>query len=326
MKTDHLKYLRCPKTKNDLYLKNETIENGRIKEGILYERSSNNEYPIVNFIPRFVPAENYASGFGFQWNLHNKTQFDEYSQINVSEKRFFDETKWERNLKEEIILEVGSGSGRFTSQAASTGAVVVSFDYSSAVEANYKSNGQGENVLIVQASVYEMPFPKNYFDKVLCIGVLQHTPDPKKSFLTIAEYLKSHGKIVTDSYRKSFIKYYSNPKYLVRVFTKGGNAELLYKRIVNWVNFMWPFAKLVRKIDPRISHRFCVVDHSRLLPNAPDSLIKEWAYLDTFDMLAPMYDFPQTIRTYKRWHLEAGLENIEVHPGHNGIEARATKK
>lgn len=326
MKIEHLKYLRCPRTKKQLILKNEILEKGRAKTGILLEPSSGAEYPIVNFIPRFVPVENYASGFGFQWNLHNKTQFDDYSHINVSEKRFYEETRWEKNLQGQLILEVGSGSGRFTTVALKTSALVVSLDYSNAVEANYKSNGHLDNLLLVQASVYEMPFEEGYFDKVLCIGVLQHTPDPKKSFLAIVDYLRSGGQIVTDIYRKSFIKYYVNPKYLVRLFTKGGNAERLYKRVVNWVNFMWPLARVVRVIDPRISHRFCVVDHSRLLPDAPDSLIKEWAYLDTFDMLAPMYDFPETIREFRQWHIEAGLKDIDVHPGHNGIEGRATKQ
>ena len=65
MKPDHFKYLRSPATNNPLQLKDEIIENGRIKSRILFDASSARQYPIVNFIPRFVPAENYALGFGF---------------------------------------------------------------------------------------------------------------------------------------------------------------------------------------------------------------------------------------------------------------------
>ena len=40
--------------------------------------------------------------------------------------------------------------------------------------------------------------------------------------------------------------------------------------------------------------------------------LREWALLDTFDMLSPRYDKPQTCRTLHRWTQEAGLEEIEV--------------
>ena len=50
-------------------------------------------------------------------------------------KKIFESSKWNRDLKGETILEVGSGSGRFTEHAVSTGAMVISLDYSIAVEA-----------------------------------------------------------------------------------------------------------------------------------------------------------------------------------------------
>ena len=56
-----------------------------------------------------------------------------------------------------------------------------------------------------------------------------------------------------------------------------------------------------------------------------DSLLKQWAILDTFDMLSPAYDSPQKIETVKEWFKNSELENIDIHYGYNGIEARATK-
>src|SRR5439155_25559775 len=146
----------------------------RVETGTLRCTACRQEYPILRFIPRFVPLENYASSFGFEWIKHARTQYDSASGASVSETRFFNETKWPRQMPGEAILEVGSGSGRFTEQAASTGAMVVSLDYSYAVEANYASNGARDNVLIVQGNLYQMPFRKSFFDRLLCIGVLQH--------------------------------------------------------------------------------------------------------------------------------------------------------
>ena len=76
------------------------------------------------------------------------------------QKRFFESSKWSRDLKGETILEVGSGSGRFTEHAVSTGAMVISLDYSIAVEANYASNGHNKNLLIVHH--LSMPQSKVY--------------------------------------------------------------------------------------------------------------------------------------------------------------------
>ena len=211
MNINHIKYLVCPKCSNSLELKNKNLNNNKIKSGTLKCISCNSEYPILRYIPRFVDSNNYASGFGFQWKKHSRTQYDRTSGTNISEKRFFESSKWNRDLKGETILEVGSGSGRFTEHAVSTGAMVISLDYSIAVEANYDSNGHNNNLLIVQGDIYNLPLRKSSFDKVICIGVCQHTPNVKKSFYSLCELPKSGGKIVVDVYKKtSFL--FSNVK------------------------------------------------------------------------------------------------------------------
>jgi hypothetical protein len=55
-------------------------------------------------------------------------------------------------------------------------------------------------------------------------------------------------------------------------------------------------------------------------------ILKEWAYLDTFDMLSPRYDYPQSLKTVKSWFHDAKLSDIDIHYGYNGIEGRGTKK
>ena len=54
-------------------------------------------------------------------------------------------------------------------------------------------------------------------------------------------------------------------------------------------------------------------------------MLKEYAILDTFDMLSPAYDTPQYLRTVKEWFKNTNMSNIDVHYGYNGIEGRATK-
>ena len=104
-------------------------------EGEIREPVSGATYPIAGGIPRFVSAESYAASFGFQWNRHAATQHDKHSGLGISAKRFREVTKWGSDLHGWHILEAGCGSGRFTSHALDTGAMVVSFDVSRSVDA-----------------------------------------------------------------------------------------------------------------------------------------------------------------------------------------------
>jgi SAM-dependent methyltransferase len=331
MDPQYLDFLICPKTHRPLILKEIPLlkENGRIKEGILLEPISENEYPIINFIPRFVSSEGYTSNFGIEWTLHSETQYDEYSGLKLSKERFEKETRWDQKLSDEIILECGSGSGRFTKYALETGAIVVSFDYSNAVEANYHSNGHQKNLLLIQADIFQMPFQKSFFNKAFCFGVLQHTPNPEMAFKTIIEYLKPGGKISSDVYRKYW---YSPilPRYLLRHITTRINPKKLYIYVKNYLDLMWPVVIVLRKI-PKVGYSIihvilCISDYSlTIMKYSPDNLVKEFAYLDTFDQLSPKYDYPQKLLTFKKWHEEAGLVDVTVHYGYNGIEGHGTK-
>src|SRR5437867_3509247 len=136
-------------------------------------------YELLDGIPRFCPRENYAASFGFQWNRYDRFQLDSTGVWGgLSERRLFEETEWPRDMRGERILEAGCGMGRFTQHLVATGADVWSIDYSTAVEANARNNGHRPNLHLAQADILHPPFAPESFDRVLCIGVIQHTPDP----------------------------------------------------------------------------------------------------------------------------------------------------
>jgi SAM-dependent methyltransferase len=328
MIAEHVRFLVCPTCRGLLDLIIDKSNEDQIIEGSIICRSCSRKYTIEKGIPRFVDSNNYANNFGLEWNIHSRTQYDESSGFKISEERFINETKWGKDLGGELILEAGSGSGRFTKHAVDTGAMVVSFDYSIAVEANYYSNGHYKNLLIVQASIFEMPFRNESFDRVFCFGVIQHTPNPRKAFSSLVKVIKKGGYLSTDVYLKSLGKVYLTPKYLLRKITKKIDPEKLYKSVKEYINFIWPLAKLIRKIPKigkKINWRLMVADYSELLPDADEKTLKEWAILDSYDMLSPAYDFPQTLKEFRKWHVEEGLVEIDVHYGYNGVEGRARK-
>jgi uncharacterized protein YbaR (Trm112 family)/ubiquinone/menaquinone biosynthesis C-methylase UbiE len=325
MHVKHLNLLACPACHGPLTCRQGGAESapGVIIEGALVCASCGQQYPVVAGVPRFVPRENYASGFGLEWTKHARTQYDSYSGIPASEQRFFGQTLWPKDLTGEVILEVGSGSGRFTEQAAGTGATVVSLDYSYAVDANFTSNGARDNVLIVQADIFAMPFPPHGFDRVFCFGVLQHTPSPSRAFAALPPMLKAGGALCADIYKVSFWRTIAQTKYWVRPFTRRMNPDRLYARVRRWVDFMWPLANIIRRLPKgyAINWRLLVADYSFL--GLQGQMLKEWSYLDTFDMLAPRYDRPATRETFRRWAEQAQLTEIDAYYSPHGVVLRA---
>ena len=323
MRRDHVVYLCCPACAGKLSLTAEESARDRIVTGELVCMKCSTSYPIVRSIPRLLPDQsNYANDFGFQWNKHYRTQYDSYSGVPVSEERFFKETGWPRAMAGQVMLEAGCGSGRFTEHAASTGAMVISFDYSNAVEANYRSNGSRENVLIVQADIFRPAFHKKGFDKIFCIGVIQHTPSPSAAFASLASLLKPGGNLVVDAYEKlPGLKCYFETKYWVRPLTKRLSHETLYRFCEFWVKLLWPLLKLSYRITGRrtLSWFLLVADYRGVYPLS-EKLLQEWSILDSFDMLAPEYDYPQTIGSVTKWYVESGLVNIDIKKGYNGIQ------
>jgi hypothetical protein len=54
--------------------------------------------------------------------------------------------------------------------------------------------------------------------------------------------------------------------------------------------------------------------------------IVSWAILDTFDALASRYDKPQTLNDINDWFLKAGLLDVRVEPGSNGIVGNGIRR
>lgn len=304
--------------------------NNSVKEGTLYCSKCKLEYHIKNYIPRFVPVENYADSFGFQWNKHARAQIDKFTGLPMSRDRFIEVTQWSENLENQKILEAGCGAGRFTQIALETGAQVFSFDYSNAVDANLDNNGPHERLNLFQANIYNIPLQKKSFDKIFCFGVLQHCPKPKEAFFSLLPYLKDGGQIAIDVYcltPRAFV----NPKYWLRPFTKRITNDKLYDLIQKLVPKLYPVKMWITEKVPfgKYFAFFIPVAYDRgFVPYADELSYEqnlEWSIMNTFDKFAPRYDNPQRLNTVKKWFADAGLENVEVRYGPNGINGRGTK-
>jgi SAM-dependent methyltransferase len=277
----------------------------------------NNEviYPFKNGAYRLVQDNNYTENFGYQWNKFVGTQVDKATDLDMSKVRFFAETNWDKeDLANQNVLEVGSGAGRFSQIILDyTKANLYSVDYSNAVEANYKNNGPNERLHLFQASIYEMPFAKAQFDKVICLGVLQHTPDFKKSVQCLIDMVKPGGQLIVDFYTIKGWWTKIHAKYIFRPFTKNMSHEKLYKKIDSNIDWLIKTYRFFSKIGVgKIVNRFLpICDIDGTLPkNLPYNQLREQCVLDTFDMYSPQFDNPQKISTVVSWFNEYNMTNV----------------
>ncbi|MBA3512836.1 MAG: methyltransferase domain-containing protein [Pyrinomonadaceae bacterium] len=292
-----LDVLACPQCGGKLTCTATEMDSvGEVSRGRLYCVSGAHQYPIEDTIPRFVPRDNYAASFGYQWNKFKLEQLDSANGTKLSTARFYSETGWTKDwLKSKWILDAGCGAGRFLDVVADSEAEVVGLDISSAIDAARVNLAGRKNVHLVQASIYQLPFRPGVFDGCYCIGVVQHTPDPQQTMRTLPRVLRPGGRIAITAYeRKRWTMLHA--KYLLRPLTKRVDKQKLLSGINGAMPILFPLTNVLFRL-PLAGRlfKFAIpvanyVHEGSLTPQQR----YDWAILDTFDMLSPQYDQPRT--------------------------------
>ena len=271
-------------------------------------------FPVVRGVPRFCSVNNYSESFGYQWGLFDQTQLDPHSGIDHSEQRFYRETGWEPSeLSRSSVLEVGSGAGRFSEVfLRTTSGVLHSVDYSSAVDVNRRNNSSyGSRLQLAQASIYHLPYADESFDRIFCLGVLQHTPSFELAVNALIAKAKVGGQIVVDFYpiKGWYTKIHS--KYILRPFTKRlSRATLLHLIRLN-ISWMLSLSDFLCAMHLGALTRFIPITDVRAFPKSlSPSQRREWAVMDTFDGLSPAFDNPQRLEDVIRMFSRQGCNVI----------------
>jgi hypothetical protein len=166
---------------------------------------------------------------------------------------------------------------------------------------------------VVQGDIYALPFAVQSFPFVYSLGVLQHTPDVARAFAALPPMLTTGGRLCVDYYEKS-LKSRLLPIYLLRPLTKRLPKSHLLAALERLVPVMLRSSRILAKIPAvgeLLKRVVPVANYDGIYPLTEAQLL-EWALLDTFDILAPTYDHPQTPATVRRWLDQAGFRNIQV--------------
>lgn len=312
--------LRCAQHQTDLRIDT---------AGTFLNCESGCQFPIVNGIPRFVSTENYAAAFGWQWKKFRQTQLDSYTGSTFFRDRLTGAVGGSLSvLAGKTVFEAGCGAGTFTEVLLSSGARVFAVDLSVAVEANYENCGTSADYFICQANILEAPVAQNSFDFVVCLGVIQHTPNPEATIARLAEYLKPGGVLVIDHYPTDYP--YPLPRRLLRPVLLRLPQQTASKLALLVARALLPLHRWIRKargfwrLRPYLLKVSPLVDHYDDFPQLGEKTIGEWCILNTHDTLTDRYKHMRSVAEIEACLRAIGLVDIKVYRGGNGVEGRGT--
>jgi SAM-dependent methyltransferase len=243
-------------------------------------------------------GEGYTQSFGRQWNRYDVARDDEDAEVFRVKTGMSAES-----LAGKLVLDAGCGGGRYARLLGSQGAHVCAVDLSSAVEKAAALTCEMPNVRILQADLLQLPLADGIFDFAFSIGVLHHSPAPRRAFAQVAAKVRPGGRLAVWLYRKNT---------LPQEWINGGLRVVttrLPSRIVEGmavalgvIGGIPVLSKLVNK----------VVNFS----NHPDWTLR---VCDNFDWYAPRYQSHHTLDELKRWFVEEGFEELlELAPAKSG--------
>lgn len=321
MRREYLDLLKCPKCGSE-FLEIDNFDKSldpRVKEGYITCCKCKNIYPIKNYIPRFSLSTSYADTFGPQWRAFAKSQIDT-NKIRESSIRFDSEIGWQEDeIVEKLVVEFGSGAGRFVDIISRRKAkLVVGLDATDAVDAAQDNLSDRNNILFVQGDIFSCPIREAKFDLAYSIGVLHHTPNPEKGFSILTTTIKPPGKVGISCYDTSC--YYRPNRNTLKVVS----LELLWALNAFRCEF---FRIFINKFIPQkifLAYCKCIIPALHFINKIP--LIRFFRYLlpstcyknlpvvcsmvDTYDTYVTKIVHQYRGKDIFQWFLHEGFINV----------------
>jgi SAM-dependent methyltransferase len=206
------------------------------------------------------------------------------------------------------VLDGGCGMGRYLRIAADGGPkTVVGLDLSPAVLAARDLTAGIPNVAIVRGDLLRAPFPDGGFDQIYSLGVLDHTPDPRRAFLELARLLKPDGRIVIWVYRRERLAVERIMNAQRAISTRLPLPVLM--RLSRWTAPLGGLKRRMMASRHRWVERAGVALHLLTIGVSmhPDPEVRA---CDTLDWYAPRYLSRHTDAEIEGWFAEAGLIDV----------------
>jgi SAM-dependent methyltransferase len=242
------------------------------------------------------------SAYGLQWNRFRilRPEEDRATFLNRTGLRTED-------LIGARVLDAGCGMGRYLRVAAEGAADVVGVDLSQAVQAARALTSGLRNVHLVRGDLLRAPLLHGCFDHIYSLGVLDHTPNPRAAFLTLARLLKPGGRIAIWVYPRE------RPALEAVICVHRAISTRLPLPVLVWASHaLAPIGAVKRRLmaSPRGWVNRLGVALNVLTIGVSMHPDPEVRVCDTLDWYAPLYLSRHTLQEVRSWFQDAGLIDI----------------
>jgi SAM-dependent methyltransferase len=169
-------------------------------------------FPVRNGIPRFLDrVDGYNPTWNYKWTAIDRGRGINYRILDKQDPAYELHDLYDRNshegrafvrMRNGRALEIGCGVGQYVlkSLLEHGPARIVALDLTEGVDTLRRVLTERhpqllERVLIVQASVFAMPFRPASFDYVYSLGVLHHTGNTEGAILEATKLLREGGEL-----------------------------------------------------------------------------------------------------------------------------------
>ena len=228
--------LRCPLCREKFSL-----------EGEILACVDGHAFPVLRGVPRLTTdaqldseRRRTAAAFGYSW-----THYPKQNPYTLEQWSDWVQPLGAEDFEGRTVLDAGCGLGGFAEYAREWGAAqVVGVDFSAAIDAARER--LDDDVDLVQADIYALPFDDGSFDLAYSIGVLHHLADPEEGFRSVARTVKPGGIVFAWVYGRE------NNGLIVRVIDplRRRFFSRLPRGLLKWgvslplAGLLWPFVRL----------------------------------------------------------------------------------
>lgn len=190
---------------------------------------------IASFLSQDIKNVDWTTvqSFGEEWTKFSEFDQDELRRIG---QQYFDIVPADALDENTLALDVGCGTGRWSSFLAPKVKFIEAIDPSKAVLVAHKALSKYGNVRVTQASVDTAPFPNSSFDFVFSLGVLHHIPDTSAAMKAAVAKLKPGGW------------------FLVYLYYDFENRGLLFRALFQCVNIV---RRIICRLPSKLKFFIC---------------------------------------------------------------------
>ncbi len=256
-------------------------------------------------------SDQLVADFDFEWTRFSSVGSEEFAQVF---EQYFDQIPSDAFRDSALVLDAGSGNGRWAYEVARRGPRVVAVDLGLSVELARDNTASTGRVAVVQADLRELPLLPRAFDWAFSLGVLHHIECPARALQQIVDVIRPGGTMLLylyyalDNRGPAFRALFAGVDLVRRIFSISPRPVVFVFSALVAALVYWPLA--------RASRLLAALGASRLAGTIPLTYYRERTFRtmrnDSLDRFGTRVERRFTRMEITRLMLDAGLVDVRV--------------